>query len=152
MLNPLDLLAFKFFKLFAQYESALKEMGYVVKGPTNSSVFVDWERFISEKIGIACKYPNASDMDAAQYILDHPPMVQVLDEQNRPVWREAKKDAANPQTLFKHIRQIRTNLFHGAKFNSTWFDPERSQRLMECGLIILQYHQGSLGRSETFST
>lgn len=41
------------------------------------------------------------------------------------------------QALFGHIRRIRNNLHHGAKFNGTWFVPERSQKLISSALEIL---------------
>lgn len=48
--DELDQMAFKFFKLFAQYESALKELRFFVANP-RGGVIVDWDRFAKERIG-----------------------------------------------------------------------------------------------------
>ena len=35
---------------------------------------------------------------------------------------------------------MRNNLYHGAKFNGTWFDPQRSERLLGHGLVVLEHY------------
>ena len=42
-------LAFRFFKLFAEYESTLKECGYF--RVINDKIFVDWDGFVKRAIG-----------------------------------------------------------------------------------------------------
>ena len=41
--------------------------------------------------------------------------------------------------LFLLIRRVRNNLFHGGKFNGKWFEPERSEALLQHGLVILRH-------------
>jgi len=36
------------------------------------------------------------------------------------------------------ITSLQNNLFHGGKFNGQWFEPERSEALMEHALTILK--------------
>lgn len=50
MEEKLDKLAFRFFKLFAQYESSLKERGFFFVN-SRGRIFVDWSRFAKEVIG-----------------------------------------------------------------------------------------------------
>ena len=48
--SHLDDLAFRFFKLFAQYESTMKERGFfrVIR---QDQILVDWDRFANEIVG-----------------------------------------------------------------------------------------------------
>ena len=43
------------------------------------------------------------------------------------------------------IGLIRNNLYHGAKFNGTWFDPERSKLLLSNALLVLETYKDRLG-------
>ena len=72
----LDRLAFKFFKLFAQYESTLKENGFF-KPDKSGNIFVDWDRFANEIVGKNFKTELGQSASAADYILDQPPKKQV---------------------------------------------------------------------------
>ncbi|MGB3724795.1 MAG: hypothetical protein WA981_03435 [Glaciecola sp.] len=47
--QELDQISFRFFKLFARYESSLKERGFFVCKKAN--IIVDWDRFSNEVIG-----------------------------------------------------------------------------------------------------
>lgn len=136
MQNHLDDLAFQFFKLFAQYESTMKERGIFRRG-RRGEVRVDWDRFANEVIG-----PNfRNDLgDAADYILQHPPMRQSVNEDGQIIWVEVPNNDQSSQALIAHIRRIRNNLYHGAKFNGTWFDPDRSNKLLRDGLKILGHY------------
>ena len=108
----LDELAFQFFKLFAQYESTLKERGFFRRGG-RGEVLVDWDRFANEVIG-----PNfRNDLgNAANYILQNPPMKQSVNEDGKIIWIEVPNDDQSVQALIGHICRIRNNLYHGAKY------------------------------------
>lgn len=137
MQRNLDDLAFRFFKLFAQYESTMKERGLFLKGG-HGQVLADWDRFVKEAVG-----PNFRDElgAAADYILQNPPMKQTVNEDGEVIWENVPSDDKSAQALFGHVRRMRNNLFHGAKFNGTWFDPDRSMSLLENGLVILRYYK-----------
>ncbi|MDD3770371.1 MAG: hypothetical protein PHV10_07170 [Sulfuricurvum sp.] len=133
----LDELACKFFKLFSQYESSLKERGYFrIVGRNQPEA--DWDRFVNEKIGSDFLEKLENKSASAVYILDHPPMKQVI-EDGEIIWQEVSSTEKSVQALFGHIRRIRNNLHHGAKFNGTWFAPERSQNLISNALEILEH-------------
>lgn len=133
--TELDQLACAFFKLFAQYESSLKERGYF-RIVSQNQPEADWDRFVNEKIGADFLQSLQDKSTSAEYILNHPPMKQVV-EDGYIVWQEVSNSEQSVQTLFGHIRRIRNNLHHGAKFNGTWFAPERSQKLISSALEIL---------------
>ena len=135
--QDLDELSFKFFKIFAQYESSLKDKGFFQKG-NSGSILVDWDKFVNEKIGSNFMEILGEETDSAEYILQYPPMKQTVNGENKIIWVEVPNSERSVQILFGHISRIRNNLFHGAKFNGTWFAPERSRKLLKSGLIVLQ--------------
>lgn len=138
----LDELACKFFKLFAQYESSLKEQGYFRTDRLNQPE-ADWDRFVNEKIGTDFLQKLEKKSALAEYILEYPPMKQVVNE-GKIIWQEVSNSERSVQTLFGHIRRIRNNLHHGAKFNDTWFAPERSQKLISNALEILIHFKSTI--------
>lgn len=135
MTNHLDQLAFDFFKLFAQYESDLKEKGYFKEDKLNN-VQVDWDRFANQVVGKNFEASLGEAVNSARYILENPPKRQVVVDR-RVVWGDVPNTEKSVQILFSHICRVRNNLFHGAKFNDTWFDPERSEILIQHSLSVL---------------
>ena len=139
----LDQLAFRFFKLFAQYESTLKENGFF-KSDKSGNIFVDWDRFANEVVGKNFKTELGQSASAAEYILDQPPKKQV-DDGGKVVWADVPATDKSVQILFGHICRVRNNLFHGAKFNGTWFDPVRSEELLKHSLAVLECFRTKAG-------
>lgn len=134
-MDELDVLALKFFKLFAEYEYELKSQGYYYQTGAQG-VNADFDRFANEKIGN--DYPRilGDDKESAKYILENPPMKQIV-EHSSVKWKEVSTNDTSIQALFGHIRRVRNNLYHGAKFSTTWFDPVRSQKLISHSLKVL---------------
>jgi hypothetical protein len=131
----LDKLAFHFFKLFAQYESRLKENGFFKADP-KGNIYVDWDRFANEIVGKDYRVKLTAVSEAVEYILNTPPKKQSHDS-GRIIWIDVPNTEKSVQILFSHICRVRNNLFHGAKFNGTWNDPERSELLLKHSLDIL---------------
>lgn len=134
MNDELDLLAFRFFKKFAQYEFSLKESGFFQVNRTK--IIVDWDKFANQVIGQDFLDKLGDSATSAKYILNNPPKKQIF-EGGKIVWKDVSNNEKNVQTLFGHIGRVRKNLFHGAKFNGSWFDPERSLLLLRHSLAIL---------------
>jgi hypothetical protein len=133
--DELDELAFSFFKLFAQYEYALKAMGYGSAGPRGQAE-PDWDRFANE-VGALVMEGEAQGLAAArEYILQHPPKRQVW-KAGIVEWEPVPNNERSPQILFAHIRRVRNNLYHGGKFNGRWIDPDRSAALLTNALVVL---------------
>ncbi len=139
----LDKLAFDFFKIFAQYESSLKEKDFF-RVERSGAIKVDWNRFASEIVGASFMEQGTEIQEQLRYILDQPPMKQGVNEQNKIIWVEVPNTDKSVQALFGHICRMRNNLLHGAKFNGTWFDPERSQKLLQSGLVVLKYYKNKI--------
>jgi hypothetical protein len=145
--DELDLLAFKFFKLFARYESSLKERGFFVVN--RGQVVVDWDRFANEEIGNGFLSELGNAKAASEYILENPPKKQSVNEFNEIEWVVVSNNERCVQILFAHICRIRNNLYHGAKFNGSWFNPERSNMLLSNALLILENYKDRLGIQNT---
>ena len=77
----------------------------------------------------------------AEFILSEPPKRQVANEDNQIIWQDVANNDKSVQSLFGHITRVRNNLYHGAKFNGTWFDPQRSKDLIEASVIILRHYE-----------
>jgi hypothetical protein len=135
MSTELDRLAFRFFKLFAQYEYALKAMGYGAAG-SNGQAEPSWNRFANE-IGIRIMAVNEEPVvTARQYLLEQPPKRQIW-VGGAVEWEAVSNDDKSVQALFGHLRRVRNNLYHGGKFNGRWIDPDRSWQLIGHSLVIL---------------
>lgn len=132
----LDQLAFRFFKLFAQCEYALKAMGYG-RAVNAGLAEADWDRFANE-IGVALLQDPGQDIASARtYLLEHPPKRQVW-VNGSVEWAAVPNTERSAQILFAHIRRVRNNLYHGGKFNGRWIDPDRSEELISKSLLLLQ--------------
>lgn len=136
MTQQLDTLACQFFKLFAQYEYALKAMQFVSAG-TNRQAEPSWDRFANEIGVLVMSLEDHQVAMARQYILEHPPKRQIW-VNNALQWEIVPNDDQSVQALFGHIRRVRNNLYHGGKFNGRWIDPDRSQELIGASLCILR--------------
>ena len=66
-------------------------------------------------------------------------------EGGRVVWVDVPATDKSVQILFGHISRVRNNLFHGAKFNGTWFDPTRSETLLTNSLSVLERFRQKAG-------
>lgn len=137
MPTNLDQLAFQFFKLFAQYEYALKVMGYG-RAINAGLAEADWDRFANE-LGITLLQDEENEVVLARnYLFEHPPKRQVWVNRNVE-WSTVPNTERSAQILFAHIRRVRNNLYHGGKFNSRWIDPDRSEQLISKSLLLLQH-------------
>lgn len=137
MSDELDQLAYRFFKLFAQCEYALKALGYG-RAATGNAAEADWDRFANE-IGIALmQEQSANVVEARTYLLEKPPKRQVW--VNGDVeWAVVPNNERSAQILFAHIRRVRNNLYHGGKFHDRWIDPDRSEELISRSILLLQH-------------
>jgi hypothetical protein len=135
MKAELDVIAFHFFKLFAQYEYALKAMKYAKSGRNNQAE-PDWDRFSNEVATPFLKEAEGEVADAIGFLFRSPPKRQVLKD-DALSWAEVNTTERSAQMLFSHIRRVRNNLYHGGKFNGEWFQPDRSRELMTKSLVIL---------------
>ncbi|ENK7105537.1 hypothetical protein AB3Y58_003248 [Enterobacter kobei] len=135
MENNLDNLCYEFFREFSRYEYCLKASGLHHKIKDAKADWDEYAKQVSETIN------NTTDPEliaAITYFKEHPPKKQIIKEGSL-VWDDSlpqEKDLA--KFIFLLIRRVRNNLFHGGKFNEKWFEPERSETLLQHGLVILR--------------
>lgn len=142
--EELDKLAFRLFKLFAQYEAALKKQKYFCVSK-RGEIIIEWDKFANEKVGGDFRNKLEALAVEADYILENPPKKQIVNEKGEIEWQVVSSGDKTVQVLFWHIRRTRNNLFHGAKFEIYWSDPERDKKLMESSLAILEHFSSMLG-------
>lgn len=134
----LNELAFRFFKIFAQCEYALKAMGYGRAG-RNESAEADGDQFANEVAGpFLLQETDNPIAEAVNYLLENPPKRQVWKD-GHVSWAKVQNNERSPQVLVAHIRCVRNNLYHGGKFNGRWLAPDRSAELISKPLLLLEY-------------
>ncbi|SUI93638.1 hypothetical protein [Shewanella morhuae] len=132
--TELDRLASKFFKEFSRSEYALKAAGF---HNGNGNAEANWSTFAKEVETLVHAPHDQTLDDAINFIMNHPPKKQVILD-GKIQWSEAAPNARlKADNLLIYVRRIRNNLFHGGKFNDQWFEEERSELLIQNGLIIL---------------
>lgn len=128
-------MCFEFFMEFARYEYCLKMSGLT---PGDGDAKADWDRYATEVEKIIVSPDNTELASAIDYILTYPPKKQIVRD-GVLVWDDRPAQSRNKaQQVFLLIRRIRNNLFHGGKFNNRWFEPERSELLMQHAMTILK--------------
>ena len=126
---------YDFFYLFARFEFALKALGFH-KGDGDAQP--SWDRFakvLSERFN----FDDPHVKKAVDYYFSNPPKKQII-KNGELDWKTVPPNQGKLKDLFLYLRRVRNNLFHGGKFRGKYFEyPERSNRLIDNGIIILNY-------------
>lgn len=130
----LDQLAGRLFRVFSRAEYALKAAGY---NNGDGAAEANWRRFALAVEGLIANPANLELQEAIYFFFNEPPKKQVI--ASGVIQWEVSEPATNSQAdkLLIYVRRVRNNLFHGGKFNSHWFEPERSEPLLRHSLSIL---------------
>ena len=133
-------LLLEFFSTFAQFEFALKASDFRCKG-ARDGVKPDWDKFTNSIANKFDKNANSDLQKACDYILKKPPQRQVFKNGSIEWERNYRETSVNDaEFLIKMVKQIRNNLFHGAKHDSKFpNNTERKTLLLESALTILEY-------------
>jgi hypothetical protein len=126
-----------FFITFSRFECALKTSNFVNGDAKN--VLPNWDAFITSIRPTFNKDKNAQLVQAVDYLLQHPPKIQMIDN-GQLGWRERLFNLNDPEInkLSLSIRDIRNNLFHGGKFNGKYqADISRNYILLKNAIIVL---------------
>lgn len=133
--DDLDRLAADMFRTFARFEYALKAAGF---HNGNGAAKPNWRAFATTVTGLFDDPRSEGFSEAIEYILGHPPKQQVI-AGGILSWSDALPDTnLKSDLVLQYVRRVRNNLFHGGKFNGRWFEPERSERLLNSSLVILE--------------
>lgn len=135
--TPLDELAFEMFTVVARMEYALKAAGF--RPEVDGDAKADWVAFGNS---IHAEFSDAVQMrenlsGAVSYLTAQPPRKQTI-VGGELAWADAPPTApTETATILLYVNRVRNNLFHGGKFGPSWDNPERSQELLSCCLLIL---------------
>ena len=134
--TELDSLAFEFFREFARYEYCLKATGLREKP---GAAKANWTKYAAEVTQVI-ETPEKQDLqDALAYFTNHPPKKQIVKKCGSLGWSETLPNhQSKAELILLLVCRVRNNLFHGGKFNGQWFEPQRSEYLMQHALVILR--------------
>ncbi len=136
----LDRLAFEFFKEFARCECCLKAVGFRENRGEKEIAKANWTDFAKAKeVQDIIESAETRELQGAvAYFVDRPPKKQTIRE-GKLAWNERLPDhKSKAELVIKLVGRVRNNLFHGGKFNGEWFAPQRSEKLIRYGLILLK--------------
>lgn len=128
---PADLVV-EFFVVFARFEFALKEAGYVsgARGYAEPT----WHTF-ERDIAAAFQPPTTEEGAAVHVLTTQPPLRQVFRD-NRLTWEPMPLRGPPVVRALTAARQVRNNLFHGGKHTPHSADG-RDAALVSAALAIL---------------
>lgn len=134
--SNIDNLSFEFFREFSRYEYCLKATG--LRNEKDGNAMANWDLYAKEVEQVFASTKDPDFVAAVDYFTRHPPKKQVVKDGVLD-WDETPLEEKNIAIkIFVLIRRVRNNLFHGGKFNRNWFEPERSEALLQHALIILK--------------
>jgi len=131
--------AFAFFVLYAALERALREnIGFRQETKKGRPVEVSLEKFWAAKADNFRKKQNEAIKAAVSYLVtkDTSPKVCVLND-GATEWIIREYNNADQKNPFKHIKQVRSNLFHGGKNVDS--PTNRDVELVEKSISILRH-------------
>ena len=130
---------FGFLALFARWECALKSIGYARAGSFNHAQ-ADWDRFARDHEGAVAALAGGDFGAARTFLLTSPPRRQVLNN-GTVEWQDNPRRPTETDVsyLFRVVKDVRNNLFHGGKF-VTGFEPElaRDRALVDKATLVLE--------------
>ncbi len=121
--------ACKFFILFARFECALKASGFLKRPDGRADPNWDcFARVISDSFD---RCQNQEVSEARAYMKSQPPRKQIA-KSGRLDWSvECPDTSLDVVQLLKYVRRVRTNLFHGGKFQGANPDRQRDSELIQ---------------------
>ncbi|WP_156891468.1 hypothetical protein [Nevskia ramosa] len=126
-----------FFTLFARFEYAMKAAG-IRQARKSGAVEADWNQLADDVASDLMAMSEKNIKEARAYLLQQPPNRQDL-EGDKLVWSAAPASrGSDAKDLFVYICRVRSNLFHGGKFQGRYLaDPEQSSQLIGSSTAIL---------------
>lgn len=131
-------LACEFLAVFSRFEYALKSTEYAYGN--EGKVEPWWDKFSNDIDGAFNKITEPEFLEATDYLLKSPPRKQALSN-DRIIFNDQTIDnnQAKAHQVFKMIRTVRNNLFHGGKYLPNGeMEEGRNKRLVESSLLILK--------------
>ena len=141
-------LAIAFFVAFSRVEQAMKR-GKSLKGKKGKVAEADWDnlhRHLEKQLG---EVDEPAIKEALDYLLNKPPKNQLVQEETTigkyVEWTDDAYPGYKNQTeqttrVFRLVRRVRNNLFHGGKWplSDDGDDPLRRRELLKYSLTVLR--------------
>jgi hypothetical protein len=130
---------FRFLALFARWECALKRNQFARAG-AHGQAEADWNAFADRVAGALGTIQVDGYADARDYLQNNPPQRQYL-ENGGIAWRPnpRRADETDARYLFRVVRDVRNNLFHGGKYQGGPVEElARDRRLIDSATHILE--------------
>ncbi len=124
--------AIELFCVVMRFEFVLKEDGHCRRGRYGEAL-PDWDDFATNRMGDAF-FADVVKRDIAPTLRSQPPSVQIATDEMRLDW-DVTAPPANVKELFRAVRRVRNNLFHGGKSGTP--DHERDALLIVDALSVL---------------
>ncbi len=107
---------FRFLVLFARWESALKHHGFARRGCYGQAE-PDWNRFVDQH-EMAIEALKTPEFASAPTTLERQPPKREECTNGSVEWRDnpRRPTETKARSLFRIVRDVRNNLFHGGKF------------------------------------
>jgi hypothetical protein len=136
IMQNLDQLAFSFFREFSRCEYCLKMVG--IREPARKDPTADWGAFAKD-VQYLLESPTSAELQTAiNFYLEHPPKKQISGDDGVLAWTDTlPMHKSKAELILLLVCRVRNNLFHGGKFNGHWFEPQRSEKLLQNALVIL---------------
>lgn len=130
---------FRFLVLFARWECALKHNGFARKGGCGQAE-PNWKEFACHHEAAIQGLNSKGFIAARDFLLTHPPKCekkcgnQVLFRSN-----PRRQNETDADYLFRVVRDVRNNLFHGGKYTGgPVAELARDRQLIDSSLAILE--------------
>lgn len=130
---------FRFLALFARWECALKRSHFARAG-AHRQAEADWNAFADTVAGALDGVQVANYATARDHMLSNPPRRQCL-EDGQLRWRPNPRRAneSDARYLFRVVKDVRNNLFHGGKYQGGPFhELARDRRLIDSATQVLE--------------
>ena len=127
----------EFFIAFSRFEFALKASGFGKNGRWDEAK-ADWTKFAQKIAKHFDKSANEELKSAVEYVMTKPPKQQYYANESLEWKPHPVPKVSDMDTLLFHVRNVRNNLFHGAKFIQRESpDPDRDPHLVRAASLIL---------------
>lgn len=127
---------FRLLATFSRWEYALKRTGYAKPG-SHGQAEADWNKYVDAVAIPLAQIATPRYVAARNYITTHPPLCW----QYRDGWQPNPKreNETEARYLFRMVRDVRNNLFHGGKFqNGIVEELSRDREVIDAATTVLE--------------
>lgn len=110
---------FRFLVLFARWECSLKRTGFFKPADKRrgDQAEADWNAYADSVASSISALASSQWVRAREYLVSHPPKRQII-HNGSVIWRDKprRSNESDVRYLFRAVKDVRNNLFHGGKY------------------------------------